>query len=456
MHRYILEDIRHVPPFNEPASLLTVGVQPLKIHLEELFLEYFGGQLDLGVTLNYPLETVNPMEVKKKIEAELQKVTQDAIVYRDSLWFDRPFLSYFLDRATKTGKACRACFLASDQAFNAYTLKLTRSFQPAQSEQGIVFLCDLWYFPNGYVPESEVVPIVVPSDAHEIGFYSVPDFMTMQTGNLTHYAPERSIISIESWVHIYFATIIFGNFGRAGRLDALIDRSFFTQVNLMWKAVVEQRQILNASGAVKIGRDCDIDPSAIITGPAEIGDNCSIGAGAIVDNCTIGNNVNIDAGCVLKMSTVGDNCFLPFKCSLYLTAVMENTIISQNTCLQMCVIGRNSFVGAGNTFTDFNLIAQKPIRAANIDGDLASVGQIVLGSAVGHNCRVGSGMVVFPGRMIESDVVVVASPQRRVISRNITFEESDHHFIKHGDIHKRFYPRLDEEGEEGDEVWDMW
>ena len=456
MHRYIFEDIRHVPPFNEPAGLLTVGVQPLKIHLEELFLDYFDGQLDLGETLHYPLDTSDPMTLKKQMQTELTKVRGEAIVYRDSLWFDDKFLSYFLDRATKTGKACRAAFPVNDKAFHTYTLPLTKGFMPAQAESGIVFLCDLWYFPEGYVPEDQVVPITVPSDAREIGFYSVPDFMTMQTGNLTHYAPERAIISIESWVHVYFATIIFGNFGRAGTLDANIDKSAFLQLKLLWRAVIEQHQILNSSAAVKIGKDCDIDPSAIITGPAEIGDNCSIGAGAIIDNCTIGNNVNIDAGCVLKMSTVADNCFLPFKCSLYLTAVMENTIISQNTCLQMCVIGRNSFVGAGNTFTDFNLIAQKPIRAANIDGDLASVGQIVLGSAVGHNCRVGSGMVIFPGRMIESDVVVVASPQRRVISRNISFEESDHHFIRHGDIHKRFYPRHDEEPEGVDDTWETW
>ena len=125
------------------------------------------------------------------------------------------------------------------------------------------------------------------------------------------------------------------------------------------------------------------------------------------------------------MSSVEKQLFPPISRLAYLTQVMENTIIAQNTCLQMCVIGRNSFVGAGSTFTDFNLLAQKPMRAANIDGELQSVGQIVLGSAVGHNCRIGSGMVVFPGRMIESDVVLVAGHQRRVISRSISYEESD-------------------------------
>jgi carbonic anhydrase/acetyltransferase-like protein (isoleucine patch superfamily) len=122
---------------------------------------------------------------------------------------------------------------------------------------------------------------------------------------------------------------------------------------------------------------------------------------------------------------------------------MESTIIAQNTCLQMCVVGRNSFIGAGNTFTDFSLLPGKPIRATNIDGEVQEVGQIVLGGAVGHNCRMAAGMVVMPGRMIESDSVVLGT-QRRIIQRGITFEESDHHFIAGGELHRRFYPRADE------------
>ncbi|MBW7879518.1 MAG: multidrug transporter [Anaerolineae bacterium] len=439
MYRYIIEDQRHVPPFNEPASQLTIGTEPLKIHHENIVAQVFGPQVTLGPTL--------------RSREELDQVIGEAVVYRDSLWFDREFLDYFVQEARRTGKACRAAFPASDKAFHTYTVPLTKGFEVAldPATRSIMFLCDLWYFPNGYT--SEIEPVVVPSDAREIGFYTVPDFMTMKQGDLTHFAPMRAVISIESWVHVYFASIIFSNFARAARLDKLIANSVFAKLRLLWHAIVEQKQLLAASGAVKIGRNCDIDPSAVIRGPATIGDNCAIGAGVILDNVTIGDNVTIDAGCTLMMSSVANNCFLPFRASLYLTQVMENTIIAQNTCLQMCVIGRNSFVGAGCTFTDFNLIAQKPMRAANIDGELQSVGQIVLGSAVGHNCRIGSGMVVFPGRMIESDVVLVAGHQRRVITRSVSYEESDHHIIKFGDVHKRFYPRRDENEFELTEDW---
>lgn len=442
MKRYYIEDLNHVPPFNQPASELTIGVLPLKIHQENLFAEFaqsHGQVMELGAVF--------------QDSSQLIGVKDEAIAYRDNLWFDKEFLDYFLSHAKKSKMACRAAFRADDPAFRTYTLPLAHDLETSVDEQGnTIYLLDLWYFPNSYT--HHVTPVVVPSEAREIGFFSVPGYMTMEQGDLTHYAPMRAIVSIESWVHIYFASIIFGTFARSGRLDRKIDESFFQNLKMLWRAVIEQRQVLRASEAVEIGTGCSIDPTAIIRGPVKIGNNVSIGAGAIIDNCTLGNSVNIDAGCMLFQSTVGDGSFLPFRAALYLTAVMEDVIVAQNTCLQMCVVGRNTFVGAGSTFTDFNMFGNFPIRATNRYGELEDVGQAVLGGAVGHNCRIGAGMVIMPGRMIESDVVLVASPARRVISRNVTYEESDHHqYGSH--LHKRFFPQPNERIAEDswDEAW---
>lgn len=437
MNRYVIEDSRHVPPFNEPASLLTIGTKPLKIHHEEIIFAYFKQTLTLGNTFSF----------ENKNE-EIRSVVGPAVVYSDNLWFDADFLDYFMTRAIKSKHACRAAIPADDPAYRTYVLPLATNFEPAVDQDNRqIYLIDLWYFPADYT--DDIQPIVVPSDAEEMGFYSVPDFMTMEQGDLTHYAPMRSVMSIESWVHVYFASIIFSLFARGSRFDRYARRHNFYSLKLLWRAILEQQQILSTREVVRIGKGTNIHPTAVITGPASIGENCNIGPGVLIDNCTIGDNVTIDDGCVMMMSSVANGCFLPFRASLYLTAVMENTIIAQNTCLQMCVIGRNSFVGANNVFTDFNLVEQKPIRAANIHGKLEEVGQVVLGSAIGHNCRIGSGMVVFPGRMIESDVVMVASPSRRVVSRNITYEESDHHYLgqalfSHTPAHMRHYPRANE------------
>ena len=74
----------------------------------------------------------------------------------------------------------------------------------------------------------------------------------------------------------------------------------------------------------------------------------------------------------------------------------------------------------------------------------------VIGSAVGHNCRLGSGMVVYPARTIESDVVLFASKERRVIDKDVRYEDSDHHKLKFANLHKRMYPRP---GEATSESW---
>ncbi|MCK7519780.1 MAG: hypothetical protein MZV64_19660 [Ignavibacteriales bacterium] len=55
----------------------------------------------------------------------------------------------------------------------------------------------------------------------------------------------------------------------------------------------EGRQVLECSKLVKIGKNCVIDPSAVIHGPTTIGDNVTINAGAVIENCIIGNNVNV-------------------------------------------------------------------------------------------------------------------------------------------------------------------
>jgi UDP-N-acetylglucosamine diphosphorylase / glucose-1-phosphate thymidylyltransferase / UDP-N-acetylgalactosamine diphosphorylase / glucosamine-1-phosphate N-acetyltransferase / galactosamine-1-phosphate N-acetyltransferase len=446
MLRYIIEDTRHVPPFNQPASQLTIGVKPLKIHQDDVFHEVLprlmgrlGKGMSLGGTLHHP--------------SEMRGIRGPAIVYRDNLWFDEEFLATFMRAALASKRACRCAIPGNDPAFNAYTRPLATGLEEVRDEQGrTYYMIDLWYFPGDYTHDWQ--PVLVDSDAEEMGFYSVPDFMTMEQGSLTHYAPGRAVISIESWVHVYFASIICSLFARASRFDRYAKTHNFYSLKLLWSALLEQQQLLSTREVVKVGKNTSIHPTAIITGPASIGDNCNIGPGVFIDNCTIGDNVTIDDGCCLMMSSIGNGCFLPFRAALYLTAVMENTIIAQNTCLQMCVIGRNSFVGAGNTFTDFNLIEQKPIRAVDINGELREVGQVVLGSAIGHNCRIGSGMVMFPGRMIESDVVLVAAPQRRVISRNVAFEESDHHFIGGRSAHHtRHYPRQDEGDMQG-ESWD--
>jgi carbonic anhydrase/acetyltransferase-like protein (isoleucine patch superfamily) len=305
----------------------------------------------------------------------------------------------------------------------------------------------MWYFPYGVV--DIVQPLVMHTEPHEMGYYRVPTHMSNAVGDLIYQVPTKAFLAVESWVHIVMANVVFGVFSEAARMDRKVEESLAMQLKLLWRALLEQKQLLSTSVLVQIGQNCSIDPSAIIRGPTIIGDNVDIGPGAVIDICVIGNNVTISDGCQLMLSVVGDRCFLPIRASIYETELMEDTMVAQNACLQLSCVGRDSFVGAGTTFTDFNVIP-KPLRALHFDR-LEPTGMTVLGGCVGHHCRVGSGMVVYPARAIESDTVVVATPERHVIRKNVSYRNSDVHKMPGAlGFHPRLYPRPDEEKGEAD------
>jgi acetyltransferase-like isoleucine patch superfamily enzyme len=285
--------------------------------------------------------------------------------------------------------------------------------------------------------------------AFEAGNYHVPSYMASDRGELVFQIPRRALLAIDSWVHIFIADVVFGLFSRGARFEDRLKHDPFFKLGVLLQAMFEGRQVLQCSQLVQIGRNCVIDPDAVIHGPTTIGNNVTINAGAVIENCIIGDNVNISQDCQLMLSVIGDGAFLPFRASLFMTTLMDNSMVAQNTCLQMCVVGRNTFIGAGSTFTDFNLLPV-PLRAVDGNGRLSLSNRDVLGGCVGHNCRIGAGMIIFPARTIESDVVMFASKERRVIERDVRYEDSDHRKLSFAGLHRRLYPRP---GEQSDDNW---
>lgn len=425
MLKIILQSKRSIVPFNEPARDLRILNKPLWLAQRDTLAPYTTRELELPTG------------------APLPQVREPCLVYRDNLFFDSNYIAEFLRAAQAAGCACRAAFSANDPAFREHILPLSLSYTPA----GDVYLADLWYYPNG--PEPAATPLVVDLLAREIGYYHVPLYMAASGGDLVYQVPLRSLIAIDSWVHIFVADTIFGLFGRGARFEQRLNHDPWFKLKVLGAALYEGRQVLRCSQVVKIGRNCVIDPDAVIHGPTTIGDNVTIGANAVIENCIIGDNVNISQGCQLMLSVVGDGTFLPFRAAMFMTTIMDNSLLAQNTCLQMCVIGRNTFIGAGSTWTDYNLLPT-PLKARDGNGTLRTANRPVLGGCVGHNCRIGAGMLVYPARMIESDVILFASKDRRVIDRDIYYEDSDHLKLRQSGLHPRLYPRP---GEESGETW---
>ena len=255
---------RHIPPFNEPARDLRIQNKPLWLNQRDLLAPYVTKEIELSPGEHLPVSH-EPM-----------------IVYRDNLFFDEGYITEFMRLAKKRNRAVRAAFSLDDGAFREHALPLSVSYTPA----GNLYYADLWYYPRG--PRADVEPLVINMQSREIGYYHVPTYMASESGDLCYQVPLRAMLAIDCWTHIFIADSVFGLFARGARFEDRLNKDLGFKLKLIGKAIFEGKQFLECSELVKIGKNCVIDPSAVIHGPTTIGDNVTIDAGAVIENCIIG------------------------------------------------------------------------------------------------------------------------------------------------------------------------
>jgi len=408
MKKIIIRDPTPIVPFNEPARDLRVMNKPLWLFQRDVLSAYCQEEVECSSLRS---ASFLPPEI----------LSDEVVVYRDNLFFDEFLFEAFISVARQSGQPSQIAFSKDDEAIVTHALPLQQGIRL----EGDVYVADLFYYPDGTaIGEIEPQPIVIDTEPREMGYYHIPTYMATEQGDLGFNVPLKAFLSIENWVHIFMANSPFGIFSYGARIEQSLD-DIPMMLKVLWRSLLERKQFLSSSALVQVGKNTQIDPAAIVQGPTIIGNNVTIGPGAVINACVIGNNVNVMQGVQLMLSVVGDGCYLPFRSALFMTTLMENSMVAQNTCLQMSVVGRDTFIGAGNTFTDFNLLA-KPLRIWD-KGKLEEVQLPVIGGCVGHNCRIGSGHIIFPARSIESDVVLFAREGRTVIDKNIEYKDSDHH-----------------------------
>ncbi|MCP4359749.1 MAG: multidrug transporter [Chloroflexi bacterium] len=374
-------------------------------------------------------------EKARKAETE----SLECLVHRDNLFFNQELIDEFLAQARDGRRPVRLAFHMDDPSIARHVKPLTHSF----FQQDNLLLADIWYLPQGLSQSLAAKPLIIDTESRERGYYHIPPYMASEHGDLVYELPRKVFVLVENWVHIFVADILLGVFARGAAVEDRVDSDWKYKLKIMFHSLLEQKQFLSNSEVVRIGENCNIDPTAIIKGFTTIGDHVTIGAGVVVDNCIIGNNVTISQGCQLLLSVVGDYCFLPFRAALFMTTLMEYSSVAQNTCLQLCVVGRDSFIGAGNTFTDFNVLGGA-LRTMDHESELADTNLLVLGGCVGHHCRISSGNTFYAARTIESDVVLLASEEKHFITKNVAYEDSDYHTHADKFRYSRDYPRPDE------------
>src|SRR5271165_298295 len=124
---------------------------------------------------------------------------------------------------------------------------------------------------------------------------------------------------------------------------------------------------------VWLGKGSTVDPTAVIGGPAVIGDNCSIGAGVVLgEYTTLGSNVRIAEGAEVRRSVISDNGYL----------------------------GAGVRVAGATVARSCDLRAGARLEPGSVLGE---------GCLVGNHAEIRAGVKVYPFKTVESGAVVNSS-----------------------------------------------
>lgn len=140
-----------------------------------------------------------------------------------------------------------------------------------------------------------------------------------------------------------------------------------------------------------LGKNVFIAEGAILRGNVTLGDSASIWFNAVVradaDSITIGKNSNIQDNCVLHVDAgapvcIGDNVTIGHGAIIHGCTISDNSLIGMGTViLNHAVIGKNCIIGAGALVTqntvipDNSLVIGSPakVKRAVTDEEIADI-----------------------------------------------------------------------------------
>ncbi len=213
--------------------------------------------------------------------------------------------------------------------------------------------------------------------------------------------PRHPVMTLHHWVHILWANHLPGQIEmrntpkwRFGlRLTWAVLRAFsFNKWKVMGK--------LN-----RVGRNCDIHPTAVVEA-STLGDNVKIGPHARVVLSTLDDDVDVMTGAQVDLCVLGKGSCVSEASTLRFSVLYPGAFVGQYL-MQQCVLGRDCMTTGGAYSIDLNF--DQDIRVP-LDGVLHSTGTRFLGSAFGHDSRIGTGFWLASGRMVPNGAFIVRDP----------------------------------------------
>jgi len=174
---------------------------------------------------------------------------------------------------------------------------------------------------------------------------------------------------------------------------------------------IERPETVTIDAGVRVGLDTVIGPFAQILGDTEIGEDCAVGAAAIVSNSKLGNRVEIGPFTIVNSSEVGDEARVgPFARLRMDNRLEAGAAVGNFVELKKTSMGpgakANHLAYIGDAAIDANVNVGAGTITCNYDGVAKHPTTIGEGAFIGSNSTLVAPLEIGPGSYIAAGSVV--------------------------------------------------
>ena len=159
-----------------------------------------------------------------------------------------------------------------------------------------------------------------------------------------------------------------------------------------------------AARLVHKGRRCDIHPSAVVEASI-LGNGVRIGRQASVFGCWLGDGAEVADGAQLFGSVLGEHAVAGDGARFIFCVLYPRAFVSHY--MKACLIGRGTMMPPYSFLLDMKM--GKDIRV-DYQGRRVPSGKQILGSCLGHDVFLGTGVWFEPGLEVPNGYVIVKDP----------------------------------------------
>jgi mannose-1-phosphate guanylyltransferase len=311
---------RHLKQYGIKDIVLAIG------HLAQPIKDYFGDGSTFGINLSYSLEDT-PLNTAGAVKnAQKYLDNESFMVLNGDIFTDLDLTDMIKHHRRNKATITIALTPVADPC--SYGLvetgdkgEITRFLEKPSPDQITTNLINA----GTYVLEAEVLEHI-PADTNFSFEYQVFPPLLEKGASLYAYPSESYWIDIgkpHSYRNLNFDLLE----GKISHYD--FTRQLLT--NPFGRNNIEPSAAI--SPPVVIGDNCHIGQNTRLNGPVVIGSGCQITEGVIIENSIIWHNTVIEAGSVVKDSVIADNCHIGTCCLVTDSLISDHVTISGKTSL---------------------------------------------------------------------------------------------------------------------------